>query len=169
MHEVDHTFITFQYFTRHCNNKNYKFVQFVDIVASWLGITSILCTVGTCKHTISTLFNVSTMLVRTLVVLQILILFLCYGYCSFKSSSAKLEELLSKRFGGNKRSMQCQCGEGEEGKMESRRHNQGGSDEEERDWHSSTRGSRMAYAQSNCLYSNHYSSHANHTWDKLLV
>ncbi len=32
-----------------------------------------------------------------------------------------------------------------------------------------TGGSRMAYALSNCLYSNHYSSHTNHTWDKPLV
>ncbi len=111
-----------------------------------------LCTVGTCKHTISTLFNVGTMLVRTLVVLQILILFLCYGYCSFKSSSAKLEELLSKRFGGNKRSMQCQCGEGEEGKMESRRHNQGGSDEEVRGWHSTVQGGPEWHKHSQTAY-----------------
>ncbi len=27
----------------------------------------------------------------------------------------------------------------------------------------------MAYALSNCLYSNHYSSHTNFTWDKPLV
>ncbi len=31
------------------------------------------------------------------------------------------------------------------------------------------RGSRMAYTLSNCLCSNHYSSHTNHTWDKPLV
>ncbi len=32
----------------------------------------------------------------------------------------------------------------------------------------STGGSRKAYALSNCPYSNHYSSHTNHTWDKPL-
>ncbi len=32
-----------------------------------------------------------------------------------------------------------------------------------------TGGSRMAYALSNCLYSNHYSSHTNQTWDQPLV
>ncbi len=31
------------------------------------------------------------------------------------------------------------------------------------------RGSRMAYALSNLTYSNHYTSHTNHTWDKTLV
>ncbi len=33
----------------------------------------------------------------------------------------------------------------------------------------STGGSRMAYALSKYQYSDHYSSHTNYTWDKLLV